>query len=363
MISTTFSGALAIQGGAANGSVAVHVAANETTAFIGPGATVTAGGNVLVLATDRVFMGLGAGGISGGIAAAALSSATVVTVNSTEARIDDGVTVDAFGNAAAQEIPDGEGGTKSIRGVAVVADSSEEIFSFTAGGTAGAVAASGSFTTTSLNETTRAIIGENARINTNTPDANTQQSVQVIAADQTRLIGGAGSVGAGAVGIGGSIEIGVIDKTTEALIGKFAEVRAANDVIVKAIAGEELVSVSASASGGAVAGAAGASSSTLLNTTRAIIDENAMVYADDTVHVDALDVSDFTLVAGQGGGAGVGAGATAALTTVEKTTEALIAANAVVIGLGNGDGVAGLPMTDGPFIGISANFNLQLQIM
>mgnify|MGYP002150139748 CR=1 FL=1 len=138
-------------------------------------------------------------------------------------------------------------------------------------------AVTGAATTSVITSTTEAFIADKANINTVAGAGD--HSVRVRASDNTLLIQAGGTVsGAGAAAVSGTVNTGVIAKTTKAVIGD-ADVRA-NQVEVSAKAKEAVFTVTANASVAGAAGVGGAVSvNTVSNTTTASIAAGADVDA------------------------------------------------------------------------------------
>ncbi|HXF65357.1 MAG TPA: hypothetical protein VNK67_01485 [Burkholderiales bacterium] len=246
-----------------SGSVSVLVFDHETWASIGNGARVDAGGNVAVTAQDdtdtttiagTVALGLGGGGVGGGL------GVTVIDKD-TRAWVGDGATVDARGQASSDLAAySGEsfGGTTAMRGLLVQAQSSEDLFTISAAGAAGLyVGIAGAVSVAAVDSDTAAWIGSGAQVNAagGTPHAN--QDVNVTARNDLKLFNVSGALGAGAAGIAGSVDVGVIRNDTTAFIGDNATARAARDVHVNALSRKDLDTFVVSASGGLAGIAAG----------------------------------------------------------------------------------------------------------
>ncbi|MCI0347303.1 MAG: hypothetical protein L0221_17970, partial [Chloroflexi bacterium] len=127
-----------------------------------------------------------------------------------------------------------------------------------------------------------------------------------------------------------------------------ATVSAEGDVEVEAHSSEEIISVSAAIGGGGTVGIAGSAGVQVLSiTTRAFIGDDiptdassltsgvADVVAEGNVILNAADETEIDLISGTVAAAGtVAVGASAAITVVDKTTEAYIGRNAAVTGKG-----------------------------
>jgi hypothetical protein len=226
------------------GSLAVVALDTTTTASISGQVAVSAGGNVLVNAQDdtKVTLIAGAAGISLSSAAGAGALNLLSLKKVTSATIGGGAMVDAYANGlAAMAVPTGEWATSGLarrdaRGVAVLATSSETLVTVSASLGGGAIAGiGGSIAITLMDSDTIAKIEGGAKINTVARDtAFAGQSVTVSAHNRMDVTSVSGALGAGLVGGGGSLNVGVLRNDTQARIGD-AEVQARGAVGVHAL--------------------------------------------------------------------------------------------------------------------------------
>ena len=256
--------AAGIAGGASvgvGGAVSVIVLNLHTWAYIGD-ASVHAGNNVLVSAADHTKTIMVAGSLGIGIAGAGIgmSVGVVVITKDTQAFIADDATVDAkatLGDSLTGIFTGamtGDGDfvtTSSFHGLAVQAASSEDIFGVAVSGGGGFVGVAGGIGVEVVKSTTKAYIGD-AAINTDRAGVGASQSVNVSATNAVDGFTLAGGLGAGFVGIGGAVDIGIIKNTTRAYIGADSEVHASEDIDVNALSSKDLVSVSISVGAGFV---------------------------------------------------------------------------------------------------------------
>jgi hypothetical protein len=246
-----------------SGSVSVLTLDNETWAWIGNGARVDAGGNLAISAQDdtdttmiagTVALGVGGGGVGGGFG-------VTVVGKDTRAWIGDNAVVDARGQATSDLTGysgDSFVGTTAMRGVRVQAQSSEDLFTISAAGAAGLyVGIAGAVSVAVVDSDTAAWIGSGARVNTSGGAAHSSQDVNVTARNDFELFNVTGALGAGAAGIAGAVDVGVIRNDTTAFVGDGAEVHAARDVDVNALSRKNLDTFVVSASGGLAGIAAG----------------------------------------------------------------------------------------------------------
>jgi hypothetical protein len=348
---------------ALGGSVTINEIGTETNkhttrASIGDGSIIEADGSVVVAANDGLDMLLVAGVLGGaGTAAIGASNTTVITHNTVESSIGN-AQVTARGNqspvlvAAAEKDVNGNRTTESLTGLAVTATSYEDIQSFAIAGVgAGKFALAGSATVNVLNETTKASIGQGARINSQNSNASTTQDVSVVAYDDTEILSVAGALtGAGTAAIGAGADVGVITKNTQAFVWADT-VNAVRNVKVQANSTEDVLSISASLGGAGTLAIAGSAGVYVLNiTTRAFIGDDpadlialtgsTTVRAGGSVLVSAADDTEADIIAGNIAGAGTaGIGISGAVAVVTKNTQAFLGPNADVTGEGAGDGV------------------------
>ncbi len=230
---------------AAGGSFAVVAVLSTTQAFIGAGAFVEAGGNVLVSARADTDLDLLTGNASLGsnLAGVGVSISLAVIAKNTSAWIDAGATVDGKGNAGTTVSvldgnPDDSGslGTKSITGVAVQARSSENIFNLAGAGTTNSVIGiAGAITGVIVDSDTAAWIGEDAMVNLDATGVGANQTVSVGAGGDTRIFGLPINVTMGLLTMGLGLDLGIIDNDITARILQGAVVQAALDIEVHAV--------------------------------------------------------------------------------------------------------------------------------
>ncbi|MCX2983413.1 leukotoxin LktA family filamentous adhesin [Halieaceae bacterium IMCC14734] len=201
--------------------------------------------------------------------------------------------------------------------VKVTADGKEfvttAVISGAGGGTAGVA---GMLSTNVLVTHTEASIGEGADV-----DAGTD--VDVTASDDTLIIGvAAGGAGGGSAGVGAGMDVGVFVKNTSAFVDDGATVDAATgDITLDAQATDLHVSTAATGAGGGSAGVSGSiSTSVMVNTTEAYTVGDAELSAGDDIAINAQN--DSTTVATLGAGAGGGAAGVAGAVSVVVNTNA-----------------------------------------
>jgi hypothetical protein len=210
--------------------VGVLVVDNETHAYVGDGAQVRAGGNVVVTAADDTDVDVIAIGAGVGIGAAGIGAGVGVTVltKDTRAWIGDAL-VDAKGGSAEILIRDVAGSTdlrlfdgslnglgafgraasgSDVRGVAVVAQSREDVLAVGIAGAGGFGAGiAGAVTVSVLDSDTRAYIDDGAKINATQTGAHVNQDVHVQATNDVTILGIAGAIGIGLAGLAGGVDV------------------------------------------------------------------------------------------------------------------------------------------------------------
>ncbi len=328
------------------GSVALLSLDNTTHAHI-TGADVEAGGNVVVLADSDVevdtLVGAETLALGGGIGVAA---SLIFHSDDTAAWIGAGSDVRALGATTVAVPTEVEGATRLIRGVAVVATSSEDLGPVSIGaGAAVLLGIAGSINLTSTVERTRASIDTGARVQkfTSAPIPADDAMVLVLAVDWTHVLGLAGALEASAVaGVGAGIDVAAITKETEAFVAGdvgadplAGEIDTIQAVEILARAYEDLTSISASASAAIVAAIAGALGAYgLAADTRAFVGEGGRIRTRGNVVVSAHHEDDVDLLAGSANAAlGAAVGAAAAAVVTNNITQAYIGDDAEVTAL------------------------------
>jgi len=320
------SGAVASGGGGAgvavNGVLAAAVSVKTTEAYIDDDAVVKTHGSLAVNADSDSDVYMLSGGVSAaGKVAVGGSLAANVMVDSTRAYIGSGADVSAKGSTDVKAAADEVGVTAVV-----------------SGGVGGKVGVVGSVSVNAMLTTTEAYIGEAALLNTDGLYDSATQAVTVSAADNSVVVGVAGAgAGGGSAGVGASIDTTVFNKDVLAHIDGGAEVKAGDDITVKADSDESAVSVTAAIAGGGKAGVGGAISIMVsTNETRATIADDlagkaTVVNAGGDVSVDADDDITTVVIAGSGAGGGTaGVGGSLGVTTLFNTTAARIGNNADV---------------------------------
>ena len=259
----TVAAALGIGGEAGvAGAVTANVINSQTSAYIGAGAAVTAGNNIEIAAKDKTDVVSVAGGAGIGIGVAGVGGSVEVTTitKDTEAYIGSGAVVDANANQVdtvsvytGESDASGKRAVKSIRGLSVQAESSEAITDVVASGGAGLYAGVAGAVAVNVDaSTTKAYIGDSAKINSNATAADGGQSVSVAAVNDVDMLSVSGAAGGGLVGVSGGVDVGIVKNDTAAYVASGAAVSAKGTVDVQAMADKKIDSYAASLSGGGV---------------------------------------------------------------------------------------------------------------
>ncbi|MEX1660830.1 leukotoxin LktA family filamentous adhesin [Thioclava sp. 15-R06ZXC-3] len=276
------------------------------------------------------------------------------------AGIGAGVSVVTINNVTRAALADGTSAANAVQisksgALNIAASASETGKTFAvAGGASQSVGVGVGSGTYVLDTTTEAQIGTYAQIG----QSGTVGDVSVTASDDTTLDTFPGAVGiGGSVGAGAGVAVGVLGKTVSATIGDNAAVTA-NDVGVSAQSREAANTIALSAGVSQSAGLAGAVAVyTIENTTTARIGESAKVFANDDVAVLANDFATVdSLVGSAGVGGSAGIGASVGIVIIDNTTHAVIADLAQVTALGNGAGVTYVSDFDTSFTAFADNF-------
>ncbi|MCR9293765.1 MAG: hypothetical protein NXI32_13655, partial [bacterium] len=340
---------------AISGSVSVNIIAHTISSYISGSQLVEADGSIRISAVDLVQSAAVAGSVALGQNGAGIGASLQIDRSTVDAYVGEGSTLEARGHGNGLLVPDGTevNGTPQyqlVKGLAVTATAIEDFDSVAiglAGGARYGVAGSGGVTI-ALRKVS-AHIDKNAKVNTETQNEASSQSVLVRASDRSNLVGVAGSVALGGIaGIGAGIDVGTAVKDTQAWIGRGAEVEAESDVRVLSNSEERVVSVAAAGSGGLTTGIAGAVDVYVMDiTTKAFLDgsksssdSGATVTAGGSVQVAADSENEVDMIAGNiaaGGTAGVGGAITVPVVT--KHTYAYIGDDATVDALGNRAGI------------------------
>ena len=174
--------------------------------------------------------------------------------------------------------------------------------------------------------------------------ASAGQSVTVSALNTTTVTALAGALGltSGAAGVGASLDLELITKTTRASIGAGAIVSAGGSVTISAVSSETMTSLAATLAGGDSAGIAGTASIAIITTsTLGTLDAGGSVLAGGSVTIGASETFKSTMIVGSIGVSGsAGVGAANATLVRNDTTTALVAAGDTITAAGGGLSVA-----------------------
>jgi hypothetical protein len=229
-----------------------------------------------------------------------------------------------------------------FHGVAVAASNRDEIRTFTvslAGGIVGVAVSAG---VDVVNATTQAYVGNHATVNGDTSGANAAQSVLVGAGDDFYHLAVAGTIAGGLVGVAPAVGVNIIGNTTQAYIDHDATVNALGDIVVEASGKENIVMIGFGIAAGAVGVGGAVDVLSIDNHTIASIGDSATVYAGGNVFVSATDDTHVLELSGALAGGFVGVGASVGVMLISTDTEATIGHLAHVDALGNGGGLTGI---------------------
>lgn len=309
----------AVAGGGAGtaaiaGSVAINTIGTDTQAYL-KGTTTTADDSIVVVAKSNDTITTRSGTLAVGGTAGVGGSVVLNTLNkTTKAYTDNSVnkssTIKAKGNGSAL-IPkaDGNAGTDQINGLAVVAESTDDVDTYAAtlsGGGTGAINAT--VTVNHADNDTQAYI-QNTSVNPASPNA--AQTVKVRAFSNTDIMmRGGGLAAGGAAGVGASVDTSMITNITKAFI-KGSTVNAENNGIeVRSISDEKIDSLIVSGGIGGSAGVAGSVAVLDIDSSNEAYVENSVLNSKGDLKVTADDDAEIDAIAGSltiGGVAGAGA--------------------------------------------------------
>jgi hypothetical protein len=239
------------------GSVGVTVLTVHTWASTGLGVTLKAGGDILVGASDDTRLLLIQASLAVGYVGVGAAVGVAVLNKDVQAFIGAGSNVTAGGNGAGLTgirngniSGSGFANLGGFHGLAVQADSSEDIFGLAASVGGGFVGVAGGLNVTIINVTVKALIGSGT-VNGSLAGANPLQSVNVAATDRAKTLTIAGGAGGGFVGAGGGVDIGILNVTVQgAILGGL--VQANDDVAVYGLSTKDVQTYAISLGVGAV---------------------------------------------------------------------------------------------------------------
>ena len=310
----------------------------NTIASIGTGATVKAGRDVTVAASDTTeVLQVGGGAAGGGAAGVAGTLGVTLLRDSAAATVGDGAHVDA-----GRTLDVNAGTRESVLNIGVSA----------AGG--GAAGVSGSVAINVISSETVAAIGA-AQINQSVAGSG-NRSVLVRAQSDSELITVAGSGGGGgAAAVGGVLNVNTLSKTTSAHIGEGANVDADLDVRVAADSQQQIIGAGISVQGSGAASVGGAAAVNVIdNNTQAFIGSAQDDATKTAAHIDsdgnvAISAADDTLLMGVSAsatGSGIAAvGGAVGVNVITSETLAYLGDNSSVNARGNA--VNGATVYDG----------------
>ncbi|MBI3347591.1 MAG: hypothetical protein HY020_10320, partial [Burkholderiales bacterium] len=343
-------GSVGASGSAGVGAAVGVVTANKNTvALVGDGAKVTADGLRTGLTVEDGGIGVGfsastpmnpnglpnaAAGQKGNAAAFEVGTPTFNAASGSGQSSDD----QSFtGNRVAT--PSTRSG---FTGLAVTATNRDDIETFAVALGAGTAGIGVGSATNVVSTTTTAGIGAGANVNADTSTGGAGQSVLVGAGDDFSHVALAGALGFGTVGVAPGVDVTVLTHDTSASIGGNASVKARDDVVVQAANQDHLLLISAGIAAGTV-GVGGAVNVLVLNNhTAATLGAASAVQAGGDVGVLARDGTDTTLIAGALGAGTVGVGASVGVMSITKHTDAGVLTGASVDAKGAGTGLLGM---------------------
>ncbi|MEX8518634.1 MAG: leukotoxin LktA family filamentous adhesin [Leptothrix sp. (in: b-proteobacteria)] len=307
----------------------------NTQAYVGSGATVKAGRDLTVHASDTtqavVASGAGAGA---GVAGVAGSIGVVLLHDDAAASVADAAAVSAHHT------------------MTVAAETGDDVYNVGVTGCgAGAAGVCGSTVVNVVTSETAAHIGA-ANVNQDTTTTS-GRSVDVKATSTSNLFtaAGSGAAAVGGVAVGGVLNVNTLQKNTTAYIAAGSNVTADQDVVVAAQSSQNIIGAALSIQGSGAAAVGGAASVNVVhNTTEAYIGANrdatdktalTTVNSDGNVVVAAGDDTLLVGVSATGTGAGGDAvnGAIAAY-ILSSQTYAYVGDNASVNARGNASGIS-----------------------
>ena len=295
---------------------------NQTKAFITSSAVVEAGGDLSVEAEDTTETIFTAGAIGGaGVVGVGVTVGVLLVNNTAQAYIGDGATVNATGRTL------------------VRARTAEDVGSgaLSAGG-AGITSVQGVVMTQVTKSKTHAFIGDNASIN-QTDNSSSSQEVAVLAESDTDLVSVSGSGGGALVGVGITGDSVVLEKETKAYIADNARVTSGGDITVDADAQTDIIQVALSINGGLVGVTGAAGIVVAKNETKATIGQNTVIYASDSIRLEAKDDTEIDAIVLAGAGGAVGVSGAFGTYIFKSETEAAIDNNSTITALATGAGL------------------------
>jgi hypothetical protein len=250
---------------------------NNTKAEIGSGANIGTGTDSVLVAAGTDVGHIGSALGAGGGIATVIPSADISIINDNTTAAITGATVNASGN------------------VTVNANASEDDLSLVVGVGGGVAGVAGSVSYFSLNDTTTADISGGSL----TAGGN----LAVTSNDTTQVALLVGALGAGAVGVGGSVAVDLVNKTTEAYFTNGTNTTAGGSTTVSANSSETLEDGTIAGGLGIYAGVAGGVSFESDNSTTSAEIGTGTDTATDGLNVFASNTANVTTFDGTIGGA------------------------------------------------------------
>ena len=278
------------------GSVSINLLSNNVQSYLSH-AAVTAFDNVTSIAksTDAVTM---YGGTFSGAGTVGIGGTAVVNLitDTVKSFIDGSSNVKAKGNDfVSVSKADGSGTNESVKGVAVIAESSEVVNDTSANLSGGTVGIAANVSVNSIGDTTQAYI-DSSTINDSNTDADSGQGVRVRAFQNSDIEAKGGGLSVGGLGVGAANDNSFISNNTKSYINNSTVTSKTGGVETTSITKEKVNSAVVSggiASGLGIAGSVGVMN--IGNTNEAYIkgstvntDGGIKVLADDDVDVDML---------------------------------------------------------------------------
>ena len=206
------------------GMVSVTLLETDTKAYTGTGVTIEAQDNVLFLARDDTKLILITASLAGGFVGVAVAVGVASVDKDTEAYIGGGASkVDAKALNSGMSlggiyngVSDSPGSpTATIRGLAIQATSTENVFGLAASAGGGFVGVAGGIGVTLLKVVTKAFVADTAQVNT-LGTASTAQAVNVSAADRFKSLTVGGGIAGGFVGVAVAVSVWTVGTATTA---------------------------------------------------------------------------------------------------------------------------------------------------
>ena len=295
---------------------------NQTKAYIAEGASITAGDNLTIEASDTTDMIFTAGAIGGAGVVGVGVTVGVLLVNSTaEAFIGEGAEVNAGGDTL------------------ITARTNEEVNSgaLSAGG-AGIASVQGVVMAQVVRSKTRAYIADNASINQANNDVP-EQDVGILALSNTSLLSVSGSGGGALVGVGISGDAVVLDKETRAYIGENAEIASGGDITIDAESEADIIQIALSVNGGLV-GVTGAAGIIIgKSETTAQIGSDSVLVGGDSIRLQSHEDIEIHSIVVAGAGGVVGGSGGFGVYNLKGASRSVVGEGASIDALGLGDGL------------------------